>query len=226
MAAQGCVSAIKKGLDLYKQIKGTVQEAQKTFTEVKKVTKEVGGFFGLFTKTVEVEVEVAVEQPKGKKSQPVVNENTVYAELATNLGKLFTLQDQLKSVLREEEAKSKSVYDPSQNVMAQALNRVMIQEQMDRLSEEIHWAMIYESPKELGALYSKCHHMRMEIEAEQDYARGKIEKKKREAKRKKEEMVSKMQDNVIYFVAVFFVFSALAFIWWVIVMDRKASYGW
>ena len=220
------MSAIKKGLDLYKQIKGTVQEAQKTFTEVKKVTKEVGGFFGLFTKTIEVEVEVAVEQPKEKKHQPVIDENTVYAELATNLSKLFRLQEQLSKYIRNEEEKSKTVYDPEQNLMESAFQRVLVQEQMDKLAEQVQWEMIYNSPPELGALFSKCHDMKVQITHEQDHARAKIEKKRREAKRKQDEMTSKIQDNLIYFVAVFFVFSALAFTWWVIVLDRKVRYGW
>ena len=224
--ANGCVAAIRKGCELYKQVKGTVADAQKTFNEVKTITKEVGGFFGMFKKKVEIQVEVPVEQPKGKKNQPVIDENTVYAELATNLSKLFRLQEQLSKYIRNEEEKSKTVYDPEQNLMESALQRVLVQEQMDKLAEQVQWEMIYNSPPELGALFSKCHHMRMQITHEQDHARAKIEKKKREAKRKQDEMTSKIQDNLIYFVAVFFVFSALAFTWWVIVLDRKVRYGW
>ena len=224
--ANGCVAAIRKGCELYKQVKGTVADAQKTFNEVKTITKEVGGFLGMFKKKVEIQVEVPVEQPKGKKHQPVIDENTVYAELATNLSKLFRLQEQLSKYIRNEEEKSKTVYDPDQNLMESALQRVLVQEQMDKLSEQVQWEMIYNSPPELGALFSKCHHMKVQITHEQDHARAKIEKKKREAKRKQDEMVSKMQDNLIYFVAVFFVFSALAFTWWIIVLDRKVRYGW
>ena len=224
--ANGCVAAIRKGCELYKQVKGTVADAQKTFNEVKTITKEVGGFLGMFKKKVEIQVEVPVEQPKEKKHQPVIDENTVYAELATNLSKLFRLQEQLSKYIRNEEEKSKTVYDPDQNLMESALQRVLVQEQMDKLAEQVQWEMIYNSPPELGALFSKCHHMKVQITHEQDHARAKIEKKKREAKRKQDEMTSKIQDNLIYFVAVFFVFSALAFTWWVIVLDRKVRYGW
>ena len=225
--ANTCVAAIRRGTELYKQVKGTINDAQKTYNEVKTITKEVGGFFGLFTKTVEVQVPI---EPRGtesnKKSKVVADENSVYTELAQNLAKLFRLQEQLENILRQEEIKSKSVYDQNQNLMESALNRVLIQSQMDKLSEEVHKLLIWESPPELGALYTKCHEMRTHIIAEQDYARNKIEKKKRDAQRKKEQMVSKMQDNLIYFVAVTFVLGMLAFIWWVIVMDRKARYGW
>ena len=222
--ANGCVAAIRKGCELYRQVKGTVADAQKTFNEVKTITKEVGGFLGFFTK--KVEVEVPVEQPKENKHQSVIDENTVYAELATNLSKLFRLQEQLSKYIRDEEEKSKTVYDPDQNLMESALQRVLVQEQMDKLAEQVQWEMIYNSPPELGALFSKCHHMKVQITHEQDHARAKIEKKRREAKRKQDEMTSKIQDNLIYFVAVFFVFGMLAFTWYIIVLDRKVRYGW
>jgi hypothetical protein len=225
--ANGCVAAIRKGCELYRQVKGTVADAQKTFNEVKTITKEVGGFLGFFTKKVEVEVSVESRPVAGnKKSVVQPDENSVYADLAQNLSKLFRLQEQLAKYIRDEEAKSKSVYDPNQNLMESALQRVLVQEQMDKLAEQVHWEMIYNSPPELGALFTKCHHMRVQITHEQDHARSKIEKKKREAQRKKDEMTSKIQDNLIYFVAVTFVLLALAFTWWVIVMDRKMRYGW
>lgn len=225
--ANGCVAAIRKGCELYRQVKGTVADAQKTFNEVKTITKEVGGFLGFFTKKVEVEVSVESRPVAGnKKSVVQPDENSVYADLAQNLSKLFRLQEQLAKYIRDEEAKSKSVYDPDKNLMESALQRVLVQEQMDKLAEQVHWEMIYNSPPELGALFTKCHHMRVQIISEQDHARSKIEKKKREAQRKKDEMTSKIQDNLIYFVAVTFVLLALAFTWWVIVMDRKMRYGW
>ena len=225
--ANGCVAAIRKGCELYKQVKGTINDAQKTFNEVKTITKEVGGFLGFFTKKVEVEVPVESKPTNGhKKSVIQADENSVYADLAQNLSKLFRLQDQLSKYIRDEEEKSSSVYDPNQTLMESALQRVLVQEQMDKLAEQVQWEMIYNSPPELGALFSKCHAMRTKIISEQNYARQKIEKKKKETKRKKEEMTSKIQDNLIYFVAVTFVLGMLAFTWYIIVLDRKVRYGW
>ncbi len=55
--ANGCVAAIRKGCELYGQVKGTVAEAkktvadvQKTVNDVKNIASEVGGFFGWFKK--------------------------------------------------------------------------------------------------------------------------------------------------------------------------------
>ena len=48
--ANGCVAAIRKGCELYKEVKGTVAAAQKTVKEVTAIAEEVGGFFGFFKK--------------------------------------------------------------------------------------------------------------------------------------------------------------------------------
>jgi hypothetical protein len=68
----------------------------------------------------------------------------------------FKLQEQLAEHIREEEEKSKTVYDPDANLMEAALKRVMAQDQMALLETEIREAMVYGAPKEMGALYSKC----------------------------------------------------------------------
>ena len=48
--ANGCVAAIRKGCELYKDVKGTISAAQKTAKEVTAIAEEVGGFFGFFKK--------------------------------------------------------------------------------------------------------------------------------------------------------------------------------
>jgi hypothetical protein len=75
--------------------------------------------------------------------------------------------------LREQEEKSKTVYDPDANLMEAALHRIMAQDQMAALEVEIREAMVYGAPKEMGALYSRTFQMRDIIKAEQDKARKK-----------------------------------------------------
>ena len=83
--------------------------------------------------------------------------------------------------IREEEEKSLTVYDPNQNLMEAALKRVMAQQEMDRLVVTIRETMVYQSPPEMGALYSEVFKMREVISEEQEKARLKQEAKKREA---------------------------------------------
>jgi len=65
--ANGCVAAIRKGCELYKEVKGTVAEAKKTVKEVQAIAEEVSGFFGFFKKKKPKPTATSVV-PKPKKS--------------------------------------------------------------------------------------------------------------------------------------------------------------
>ena len=73
--------------------------------------------------------------------------------------------------------------------MEAALKRVMAQQEMDRLVIQIRETMVYQSPPEMGALYSEVFKMREVISEEQEKARLKQEAKKRDEQwlRKEEE---------------------------------------
>jgi len=85
----------------------------------------------------------------------------------------------LEAHIREEEEKSKTVYDPDQNHMEAALKRVMAQQEMDRLIVQIRETMVYHSPPEMGALYSSVFEMHDIIKNEQEEARLIEESKER-----------------------------------------------
>jgi uncharacterized protein HemX len=55
--------------------------------------------------------------------------------------------------------------------MEEALNRVLAQQEMERLVVQIRDCMVYQSPPEMGALYSEVFSMKDIIAAEQAKAR-------------------------------------------------------
>jgi hypothetical protein len=114
-----------------------------------------------------------VAQKTSKKEKYVaVNETQVMADIVSQLSTFFKLQDQLAEHIREEEEKSRTIYDPDANLMEAALKRVMALDQMAALEVEIRETMVYQTP-DMGALYSKVFEMRDVIKAEQDKARKK-----------------------------------------------------
>jgi hypothetical protein len=121
-------------------------------------------------------------KPLAKKRQAyvAVDETQVKIDIVRNLTEFFKLQEQLAAHIREEEEKSQTVYDPDQNLMESALKRVMAQQEMDRLVVTIRETMVYQSPPEMGALYSEVFKMREVISEEQEKARLKQEAKKRQ----------------------------------------------
>jgi hypothetical protein len=223
--ANGCVAAIRKGCELYKDVKGTISAAQKTAKEVTAIAEEVGGFFGFFKKKKKP-TDKPVEAPKPKKAEPEIwDENKVVADLAANLSQFFKIQQQLADHIREEEEKSRSVYDPNQNIMESALNRELAKTQFEKLSKEIREIMVYQSPKELGNLYTRVNQMRVQIIEEQEQARLAQEKRIREAEWKRRKMISAIQDKAIYGVVCLIFMLYLTLFFSLLVMDRKVRWG-
>jgi hypothetical protein len=169
-AANACVAAIKQGCKLYKDAKTSFMEIKKTVDEVVSDAKAVRGFWAKLFGTP-----AASPKPVAKKKEAyvAVDETQVMSDIVTQLSQFFKLQEQLADHIREEEEKSKTVYDPDANLMEAALKRVMAQDQMAALEVEIREAMVYGAPKEMGALYSKVFEMRDVIKIEQDKARKK-----------------------------------------------------
>jgi hypothetical protein len=220
--ANGCVAAIRKGCELYKEVKGTVASAQKAAKEVQAIAEEVGGFFGFFKK----KPKPAAVAPKPKKAEPEVwDENKVVADLAANLSQFFKVQQQLADHIREEEEKSKTVYDPNQNIMESALNRELAKTQFEKLAKEIREIMVYQSPPELGNLYTRVNAMRVQIIEEQEEARLAQEQRQREAAWQRRRVISAVQDKAIYIGACIAILLYLALFFSLLVMDRKVRWG-
>ena len=143
------------------------------------IGKELHGFWGQLRKFFGAKPQIKTVA-KSKKSEFVsVDETSVKVEIVKNLTEFFRLQEQLAAHIREEEEKSKTVYNPDQNQMEAALKRVMAMDQMAALEVTIRETMVYQSPPEMGALYSKVFEMRDVIAAEQEAARLAQEQRER-----------------------------------------------
>jgi hypothetical protein len=133
---------------------------------------------------------------KSKKSDYVaVDETEVKAGIVKNLSEFFKLQEQLETHIRESEEKARTVvFADDVNLMEEALNRVLAQQEMERLVVQIRECMVYQSPPEMGALYSEVFGMKDIIAAEQEKAR-----KKRDAKQwQRKEKERLLQEKQVY----------------------------
>ena len=192
LLAAGLVKQIQAGCELYKQAKESFVEIKRTADEVVAIGKEVRGFWGQLLAFFGSKPKPQVAKPAGKSKKSdyvAVDETQVKVDIVSHLTEFFKLQEQLAAHIREEEEKSKNIYDPDQNLMESALKRVMAQQEMDNLVVQIRECMVYQSPPEMGALYSEVFSMKDKIEEEQTQARLKEEAKKRQElwQRKEEE---------------------------------------
>jgi hypothetical protein len=155
---------------------------------------------------------------KKKEKYVAVDETQVMANVVSQLTEFFRLQEQLAAHIREEEEKSQTVYDPNANLMEAALKRVMAQDQMAALEVTIRETMVYQSPPEMGALYSKVFEMRDVIQEEQDTARLKEEAQERYKQWQRREAKRDLQQKSAYLV-VTFIF--LLYLWlWLLFISR------
>jgi hypothetical protein len=156
-------------------------EVKATVDEAVGVAQEVYGFWGKLASMFGGTPKPTQVKPVAKKKEKfvAVDETQVMVDVVKQLTEFFKLQEQLAAHIREEEEKSRNVFNPDQNQMEAALKRVMAMDQMAALEVTIRETMVYQSPPEMGALYSKVFEMRDVIAAEQEAARLAQEQKER-----------------------------------------------
>ena len=196
------------------EIRATADEVIAIGREVQGFWSKLSGFFGSSPKP-----KTAKPVAKAKKSAYVaVDETQVKVDIVKNLTEFFKLQEQLAAHIREEEEKSRTVYDPDQNHMEAALKRVMAQQEMDSLVVQIRETMVYQSPPEMGALYSSVFDMKELIDEEQEQARLKQEAKKRQEVWLRKEEERNFQLKLAYLAATTIF---LLYLWlWLLLVSR------
>lgn len=221
MAAQTAVSFIKKGCDMLHQGRMEFEGAKKTVEGVMADVKAIKGIWQWLisllsgkpksnsTKSEDVSKPVAQTKAKAAAKQSYeVLELELIKSVGDNLGTLFDTQQQINNYYLELEEESKTNYNPDQNTSKKAIERALIELQMEKLMEQTRETMVY-APAELKDLYSRFLVMHGKIEREQEWARAETIRKARQARWQKEreeihriEMVSSAV--AVTFISLFF----------------------
>jgi uncharacterized protein YdaU (DUF1376 family) len=193
-------------------------EVKATVDEAVGVANEVRGFWAKLFGAKSSTPKPVAQATKKKEKYVAVDESKVMADVVSQLTKFFKLQEQLAAHIREEEEKSQTVYDPNANLMEAALKRVMAQDQMAALEVTIRETMVYQSPPEMGALYSKVFEMRSVIQEEQEKARLKEEAQERYKQWQRQEEKRNFQAKSAYLVVTLIL---IAYLWmWLLFVNR------
>lgn len=186
--ANGAVSAVKAGCKLYKDIKGAAGE-------VKDVLKDMDE---QFKKIHPPDKPATVEQRNNfiKQKNEVIELNKkanagqhtgVYQEIGEHLGAYYDNMNKCIAIFEEEERRAKNeVYTGDASLGKRALQRVLMKKQLEQMAVELREIMIYQSPPELGALYTEVSEMMEVMGKEQKVAiaRQMKEDEKRQARKK------------------------------------------
>jgi VIT1/CCC1 family predicted Fe2+/Mn2+ transporter len=189
--ANAAVSAVKSGCKLYKDIKGAAGD-------VKNVLKDLDSQFHKLYEGKPVPPE-AKKQLQEEKSRVVelnkkanADEHTgIYQEIGNHLGAYYDNFHKCIAVFEEEERRAKKeVYTGDDSLGKRALQRVLMRKQLQQMEVDLRELMVYQSPKELGALYTDVEEMMTQMGKEQkvlitqQIQRQVIEAKRKSAKQK------------------------------------------
>ena len=220
MAAQAAVGFIKQGCNMLHEGRMELEGAKKTVEGVISDVKAIKGIFdwfiGLFvSKPAKTEDSKPLAQKKAKattKQQQSYEELELklISEIGANLGVLFDTQQEITNYYLELEETSKTNYDPAQNTSKKAIERALIELQMEKLMEQTREAMVY-APPELKDLYSRFLVMHSKIEREQEWARSEMIRRARLARWRKEQDEIKLIQLTSGVIAVMFI--SLIFGW-------------
>jgi len=222
MAAQTAVGFIKRGCTLLHEGRMELEGAKKTAEQVIGDVKAIKGvfdwFIGLFiSKPAKPTEEKPVAKAKAKASKQQQSyeelELKLISEIGANIGVLFDTQQQITNFYLELEETSKTNYDPTQNTSKKAIERALVELQLEKLMEQTREAMVY-APPELKDLYSRFLKMHAKIEQEQAWARSELIRRTRLARWKQEQNEIRVIEMISGVIAVMFISLFFGWLMW------------
>jgi len=222
--ANGAVAAVKKGCQLYKDIKGAAGD-------VKAVLKDLDEQFAkAHPPDKPVSVEARNQFIKEKNRVIELNKRDgetvgIYTELGEHLGAYYDNYYKCMAIFEEEEKNSKhEIYSGDASLGKRALQRVLMKKQLEQMGTELREIMVYQSPPELGALHSEVEDMMEKMGKQQKVL---ITRQMREdhvrAVRRKRHMDA-VWANAIWGVMVIFIALSIGMMMAFVIQDRIEKY--
>ena len=213
MAAQTAVGFIKQGCALLHEGRMELEGAKKTAEQVIGDVKAIKGIFdwfvGLFVskpaKPTDTTKPVAQKKAAAKQQSYEELKLKLIGEVGKQLGEFFDIQQQLQTYYHELEEESKTNYDPAQNTSKKAIERALVELQLENLGEQIREQMTTYAPAELKAIYTRFLKMYAQIEREQEWARSEMVRRARLARWKQEQDEIQVIETISGVIAVMFI---------------------
>ncbi len=226
--ANGAVSAVKAGCKLYKDIKGAAGE-------VKDVLKDLDEQFKKLhppekPATVEQKKQFIEEKERIKKlnqSDP----GDAYDQIAEHLSVYFENYAKCIAIFEQEEARAQEVYDGESSIGKRALQRVVMRKKLEQMGVELRELLVYQSPPELGALYSDVSEMMEKITKEQTAAIAKKMKQEQLDAVRRKKRIQRLRIEIAWGISVLVMVATISLSFVMLVEDRIRKYphlgdGW
>jgi hypothetical protein len=223
---QSC-EMLNEGRALVKEVVGEVGGAIDNIQGAKKDVLGLWGkilsLFGVKPAPTPISAPKPVAKPvkKVKQKAPEFDENAIFTEVGKNLTEFFKAYNALDLYIKEEEEKSRHVFDPNNDNSANAINRVLAQLQMEKLNEELREFMVYHVPPEMKDLYGRVNKMLGQIANEQELARMDQLQKARKAAWQRRQVADKIQNRLMATGL-----TAILILWmWIVILTMTGKLG-
>ena len=159
--ANGAVSAVKAGCKLYKDIKGAAGEVKDVLKDMDEQFKKLHPPEKPASNEAKQQFIQEKERVKELNRKANAEEHTgVYTEIGEKLGEYYDNFYKCMAIMEEEERRAENeVYTGEASLGKRALQRVLMRKQLEQMSVDLRELMVYQSPPELGALYTEVEQM-------------------------------------------------------------------
>ena len=223
--ANGAVSAVKAGCKLYKDIKGAAGE-------VKEVLKDLDSQFHKVYdgKPVPPEAKKQLQEEKARvvelNKKANEGEHTgIYQEIGEHLGTYYDNFYKCMAVFEEEERRAKTeVYTGDASLGKRALQRVLMKKQLEQMSIDLRELMVYQSPPELGALYTEVEAMMKQMGKEQNVLIAKQMQQQAVVDKRRQARLKRLRDEFVVGVAIVIIIFVMGGVFMYVAYDRQRKY--
>ena len=190
-AASAAVKGIKKACELYKEVKGVAGN-------VKDVLKDIDKQFAGKTVSKEQAHQIAEEKERVKQASNT-DPGDVISQIGQQLGEFFDSMDKIEAAFHEQERKAHEIHDDKDGSLKRmALNRVLIRSRLEQMHSEIRTQMTWNTPQELGDLWTRFNDMWEQTLEEQTEARQRQLVKDRQARWRRDRIRNAIKDHLLF----------------------------
>lgn len=221
--ANGAVSAVKAGCKLYKDIKGAAGD-------IRGVLKDLDEQFANNHKNKPATTTQRNAYIEEKNRVIELNKRDgdtvgIYTEIGNHLGTYYDNLNKCIAVFEQEEKNAKTkIYGGDDSLGKRALQRVLMRKQLEQMSIDLRELMVYQSPPELGALYTEVEEMMVQMGKEQKVLITKQIQRQEMEDRKRKVRMKKLREEFMIGVSIVIMifFMGAVFLW--VAYDRQRKY--
>lgn len=206
------------------EIEGAKKTVEQAIGDAKAIKGVWYWFIGLFSAKPTADAPKPLAKKKVSAKQQSYNEleAKLFNDIGLQLGTLFDVQQQINDHYHALEEESKNKFNPEQNTSKKAIERVLIELQLEDLMQDVREVMVY-APPQLKNLYSRFLVMHGKIEREQQWARSEMIRRARKARWEKEQEEIRFIELTSGVIAVMFI---SLFFGWFLWQLRALSTGY